>query len=44
MVKNICDPYIEGLDIIIPEELIMEMPSRYLLLRELITWTRVELI
>ena len=31
------DPYKEGLEITVPEEMIMEMSSRYLLLHELIT-------
>ena len=42
--KIYVDPYIEGLDIIIPEELIMEMSSRYLLLHELITGEELEII
>ena len=41
--KVYVDPYIEGLDIIIPEELVMEMSSRYLLLHELITGEELKL-
>ena len=42
--KVYVDPYIEGMDIIIPEELIMETSSRYLLLHELITGNELEII
>ena len=38
------DPYVEGLEITIPEEMIMEMSSRYLLLHELITGEELEII
>jgi phosphoribosylaminoimidazole-succinocarboxamide synthase len=38
------DPYVEGLEITIPEELIMEMSSRYLLLHELITGEELDVI
>ena len=38
------DPYVEGLEITIPEDLVMEMSSRYLLLHELITGEELNII
>ena len=38
------DPYVEGLEITIPEDMVVEMSSRYMLLHELITGKELDII